>query len=183
MVVTAVPRERVRPGVEHAAQRAHQGSAQVVDPHLDRAPARQRQRERGDAARGVRGSSSAITATQLRPNHFFQRPDATHLEVDTLATSLTGYSVNLQMRKQAGTHWRGGLGTALTSPRYEVNDLGFSYRTDRRDFQSNLTYLENRLGKSWRSWNTTATGRLERNYDWQPILSFTTLEASGLTLG
>ena len=136
----------------------------------------------GEVSR-VQGSSSAITATQLRSNHFFQRPDATHLEVDTLATSLTGYSVNLQMRKQAGNHWRGGLGTALTSPRYEVNDLGFSYRTDRRDFQSNLTYLENRPGRFWRSWNTTATGRLERNFDWQPILSFTTLETSGLTLG
>ena len=131
----------------------------------------------------VQGSTSAITATQRRSNHFFQRPDASHLEVDSLATSLTGYSVNLQTRKQSGAHWRGGFGTAFTSPKYEVNDLGFSYRTDRRDFQTNLTYLENRPGTFWRSWNVTGTGRLERNYAWQPILSFTTLEANGLTLG
>ena len=131
----------------------------------------------------VQGSRSAIIATQTRSNHFFQRPDASHLGVDSLATSLTGYSVNLQTRKQSGEHWRGDFGTAFTSPKYEVNDLGFSYRTDRRDFQTDLSYLENKPGSFWRSWDATLTGRLERNYVWQPILSFNTLDVNGLTLG
>jgi hypothetical protein len=129
----------------------------------------------------VQGSTSAITATQRRSNHFFQRPDATHLEVDSSATSLDGYSVNLQMAKQSGVHWRGDFGTAFTSPKYEVNDLGFSYRTDRRDFQTDLTYLENRPGKIWRHWSLNGTGRLERNYAWQPILSFAALAAAAQT--
>ncbi len=130
----------------------------------------------------VRGSTSAITATQRRSNHYFQRPDATHLEVDPAATSLTGYSVNLQTRKQSGEHWRGRLGAALTSPKYEVNDLGFSYRTDRRDAQADVTYLQNRPGRRWRNWNLTGTGRLERNYDWQPIQSYTALNATATAL-
>jgi hypothetical protein len=58
----------------------------------------------------VSGSTEAITATQRRSTHYFQRPDADHLEVDTTATSLTGYSVNLQLAKQGGQHWRGSLG-------------------------------------------------------------------------
>ena len=131
----------------------------------------------------VLGSTRAILATQQRSNHFFQRPDADHLEVDTSATSLTGYSVNLQLSKQSGEHWRGGIGSALTSPKYEVNDLGYSYRTDRRDFQASLTYLENRPGKFLRNWNATGTGRLERNYAWQSILSYTSLTAAAQTPG
>ena len=129
----------------------------------------------------VQGSTSAILATQRRSNHYFQRPDADHLEVDSTATDLTGYSINLQASKQSGTHWRGNVGTAFTSPKYEVNDLGFSYRTDRRDFQTSLTYLENKPGRLWRRWNVTGTGRLERNYDWQAILSYSSLRASALT--
>ncbi|HEY2955155.1 MAG TPA: DUF5916 domain-containing protein [Candidatus Eisenbacteria bacterium] len=131
----------------------------------------------------VQGSSQAILATQGRSNHFFQRPDADHLEVDSAATSLTGYSINLQASKQSGQHWRGSFGTAFTSPKYEVNDLGFSYRTDRRDFQTSLTYLQNKPGKMWRRWNVTGSGRLERNYDWQSILSYAALSSYAQTPG
>ena len=137
----------------------------------------------GDAeVSSVQGSTSAITATQRRSNHYFQRPDADHLEVDPDATSLTGYSVNLQMRKQGGAHWRGRLGTAFTSPDYETNDLGFSFRTDRRDLQGDITYLQNTPGKLWRRWNATLSNRFERNYDWQPIQTYTSLSANTTNL-
>ena len=129
----------------------------------------------------IEGSAPSITLTELRSNHFFQRPDATHLDLDTDATSLDGYSVNLQMRKQGGRHWRARLGTAFTSPGYEVNDLGFSFRTDRRDFETDLTYVENKPGALLRNWNVTATQRLERNFDWQPILTFTEVTANATT--
>jgi hypothetical protein len=138
----------------------------------------------GDAeASNVHGSTSAIIATQRRSNHFFQRPDATHLEVDSSATSLTGYSVNLQLSKQSGEHWRGTIGTAHTSPPYEVNDLGFAVRTDRHDFTSTLTYLHNRPGRALRLWNVTGNWRMERNYDWQSILSYAGVNGSAQTLG
>src|SRR5207247_8685129 len=91
--------------------------------------------------------------------------------------------MTLRASKPSGAHRRGGLGSAVTSPKYEVNDLGFSYRTDRRDFQASLTYLENRPGKLWRRWNATGTGRLERNYAWQSILSYTSLSAAAQTPG
>jgi hypothetical protein len=119
----------------------------------------------------VEGSTGAITATQRRSNHFFQRPDADHLEVDSSATSLNGYSANIRLTKIGGTHWRGFVGSAFTSPTYEVNDLGFAVRTDRRDFAAGLTYLENRPGKIWRRWQVNGNLRAERNYDWQSILN------------
>ena len=119
----------------------------------------------------VEGSTGAMIATQRRSNHFFQRPDADHLEVDSSATSLNGYSANLRLTKIGGTHWRGFLGSAFTSPSYEVNDLGFAVRTDRRDFAAGVTYLQNRPGSVWRRWQVNANARAERNYDWQSILN------------
>ncbi|MFN8572934.1 MAG: DUF5916 domain-containing protein [Gemmatimonadaceae bacterium] len=130
----------------------------------------------------VDGSASAITATQRRSNHFFQRPDASHLEVDSAATSLNGYSMNLAVSRQAGTHWRGQVGGALTSPKYEVNDLGFAVRTDRKDAQATLSYLENKPGTLLRRWSLTTVGRSEHNYDWQPILTFGAASLNATTM-
>jgi hypothetical protein len=137
----------------------------------------------GDAElSNVQGSPSAMTLTQLQSNHFFQRPDATHLELDTTATSLTGYSVNAALGKQAGLHWRGQIAAAATSPKYEVNDMGFSYRTDRRDGEASLTYVENTPGRILRRWANTGQFRSEHNFAWQPILTFATLSGSAETL-
>ena len=137
----------------------------------------------GDAAFSrVEGAPEAILATQQRSNHYFQRPDADHLEVKSLATSLGGYSVNLGLAKQQGEHWRAQLATAFTSPGYEINDLGFSYRTDRRDVQAGLTYLQNRPGRVWRRWNVDVAGRTERNFAGEPILLLGAMTFSATTL-
>ncbi len=120
----------------------------------------------------VEGSTAAIARTQRLSNHFFQRPDADHLDFDSTRTSLGGYSMNTTLSKQGGEHWRGDVGAALTSPGYETNDLGFSYRTDRRDVQANVNYVQNRPGKHIRNWNVTAFSRAEHNFDWERILSF-----------
>jgi uncharacterized protein DUF5916/cellulose/xylan binding protein with CBM9 domain len=131
----------------------------------------------------VEGSRHAITATQRQGNHFFQRPDAGHLDYDTTATSLDGYAMSATLEKQAGEHWRGSLAAALTSPGYEVNDLGFAQRTDRRDAQASVTYLENRPGTRIRNWELYGSARAERNYDWQPILSVGTVSGFAQTTG
>jgi hypothetical protein len=131
----------------------------------------------------VLGSASAITATQRRSNHYFQRPDADHLGVDTLATSLTGYSATMSLVKQGGEHWRGFAGGGFVSPKYEVNDLGFATRTDRRDVQASVSYLQQRPGRIWRRWNVTVQGRSEHNSAWQPIFNFVILNGAAQTLG
>lgn len=131
----------------------------------------------------VAGSAQAITLTQRQSNHFFQRPDADHLGVDANATSLTGYSMNAALGKQAGLHWRGEIAAAATSPEYEVNDIGFSYRTDRRDAQARVTYVENTPGAVLRRWSSSLAMRSEHNYAWQPILTVATLSGNATTLG
>jgi len=146
---------------------------------------------RGSAAFSrVAGTPDAMVAVQRAGNHFFQRPDADHLEVDAAATSLSGYSVGAAVERQGGEHWRGDLAVAATSPAFEVNDLGFQTRTDRRDVQGTLTYQENRPGTFLRNYALVSAVRYEHNYDWQRILAiyrlqlnFRTLEFWGGALG
>ncbi len=128
----------------------------------------------------VRGSREAITATQRQSNHYFQRPDAAHLEVDSSATSLTGYSIGANLAKQAGEHWRGDIAGALTAPAFEVNDLGFQTRTDRRDAQADLIYVENRPGRFLRTYDIGLTWRDETNYGGDRIQELFVL-SGGLT--
>ena len=136
----------------------------------------------GDAEMSfVQGSAAAMFATQRQSNHYFQRPDAAHLPLDSTATSMTGFSVNAAVGRQAGTHWRGEVAAALTSPTYEVNDLGYSYRTDRRDGQASVTYLENKPGKQIYRWSIRGTVRSEHNFAWQPILTIANVTAQLLT--
>ncbi len=138
---------------------------------------------RGDAEFSrIAGNATSLLSVQRASNHYFQRPDASHLDIDSAATSLFGYSMNAEITKQAGEHWRGSLAGALTSPGYEVNDLGFSYRTDRRDAEAKIRYLENTPGTLWRNWSVTADGRIERNYANQPIQTLASLAASARTL-
>jgi len=120
----------------------------------------------------VSGEPAALVRTQRLGNHFFQRPDAEHLEVDSTAVSMSGYSVGASLGKQAGRHWRGNLAVAATAPQFEVNDLGFQTRTDRRDAALNMTYLETQPGSFWRNYAIAGAVRYEHNYANQRIQSF-----------
>jgi len=77
----------------------------------------------------VRGSEEAITATQRNSVHYFQRPDATHLSVDSTRTSLQGVAAELRVTKIAGALRWGGSAHMLSSG-FEANDLGFHGRSD-----------------------------------------------------
>jgi hypothetical protein len=125
----------------------------------------------------VRGSSDAITRTQRLPHHYFQRPDAAHLEVDPDATSLSGYSAGLNLTRQAGERWLGSLAAAATSPGYEVNDLGFAMRTDRQDLSAALTHRQIRPGDFFREWAVSGSIRAERNFDGDLVQRTTAVEA------
>ncbi len=125
----------------------------------------------------VAGTPVALVATQRAGNHFFQRPDADHLEVDPDAKALDGYSVGVSAERQGGEHWRGDLAVAATSPAFEVNDLGFQTRTDRRDVAGSLTYVEFQPGSFFRTYSVTANVRYEHNYAWERILSIYALTA------
>ena len=77
----------------------------------------------------VKGTRSAIINKQTDFRHAFDRPDATHLNVDTTATSLFGHSGSAKIAKYGGK-WRFSTGVTYRSPGLELNDLGFMVNTD-----------------------------------------------------
>ena len=77
----------------------------------------------------VRGSARAIAVTQRSSAHYFQRPDASHLTLDSTRTSLAGWGLRLQAHRITG-RWRYGNATYARSPGFEVNDLGIEHRAD-----------------------------------------------------
>lgn len=78
----------------------------------------------------VRGTPAAITATQRSIARLYQRPDASHLRVDSAATALRGIGSTFTLNKVGGGHWRGGITAGLKTPGFEPNDLGLMGRAD-----------------------------------------------------
>jgi hypothetical protein len=106
----------------------------------------------------VRGTTDAITAIQTRAGHYFQRPDADHLELDPDATSLSGWMGRASVEKVGGGHWRGGVYTHARSPGLEMNDLGYVRNADWALTGARLGYVEFRPGRVVRGWDANLHG-------------------------
>ncbi len=78
----------------------------------------------------VEGSKEAILSTQQSSRHYFQRPDASHLSVDSSRTSLTGSGGQLIISKKSG-RLRMMFCALWKSPQLEINDIGFARNFDR----------------------------------------------------
>ncbi len=77
----------------------------------------------------VSGSEEALVRTQRSPVHYFQRPDADHLKLDSTRTSLSGFGANVSFAKTSGRFNFGGFAT-FNGPGLELNDMGFLTNTD-----------------------------------------------------
>ncbi|HUQ19198.1 MAG TPA: DUF5916 domain-containing protein [Gemmatimonadaceae bacterium] len=121
------------------------------------------------ASSHVIGDRAVITATQRLPYHYFQRPDADHLELDTTLTSLTGFAGSAILSHRIGRHWGMSSSFNTISPDYEISDLGFQRRADRLDLQENVNYTERRPGKLLRRYQASSTLLVEHNYSWEAI--------------
>ena len=72
----------------------------------------------------VEGSREDILRLQTSSTHYFQRPDAGHIEVDPAATSLSGWGGRFALAKQQGKYlFLANVG--VLSPGFDPNDLGF----------------------------------------------------------
>ena len=123
----------------------------------------------------VTGTQQRILDLQQNSQHYFQRPDSKILKLDSTATSLSGYAGRLTINKQKGNVF---LNTALgvISPGFDVNDLGFLWRT-------NIINYHFVSGYNWREptdWYRSLQlgGAVFRSYNfdgqinWQGLFSF-----------
>ena len=78
----------------------------------------------------VLGSTEAIYNTQTGAPHFFQRPDAEHLSVDSTLRHLDGYGGTLQAGRAGNSKWPYTCWITWRSPGLNLNDAGYINRTD-----------------------------------------------------
>ena len=77
----------------------------------------------------IEGNAARINSVQNNSAHYFQRPDADHVEVDPNATSMTGFGSRYWLNKQKGSSFMNAA-LGFMSPKFDVNDLGFMSRAD-----------------------------------------------------
>lgn len=91
----------------------------------------------------LQGRPAAISKLQRSPAHYFQRPDAAHVEVDASRETLTGGALAAKIARAQGDHWLFTLGISSESPDFELNDLGRMRSSDNIDGICTLTWREN----------------------------------------
>ena len=80
-------------------------------------------------ASNLTGSTTAIENLQYSSVHYYQRPDADYVDVDTTLTSLNGYGGNVQAGRVGG-HWNFMAFGYFKSPGYDLNDVGYLQSAD-----------------------------------------------------
>jgi hypothetical protein len=113
----------------------------------------------------VRGTASAIAQTQRSSTRYYQRPDAIHARFDPNATSMSGLAGTVQLRKAAGLHWTSDSWVQFVSPGYEINDIGFLQRADRRAFGHGIIYNQRSPGRILRDWRLVNYINYAENFD------------------
>lgn len=116
------------------------------------------------ASSRIDGSRERIEAVQRSSRHWFQRPDADHVEVDPDRTSLTGHGARVWFNKQKG-QWIGNTAIGYINPEMDVNDLGFQSQSDIINGHSGWGYKWTETTK--RRKHQEVLGALFASYDFQ----------------
>ncbi len=78
----------------------------------------------------IAGDPQALLLVQTSSAHYFQRPDAHHVELDSNRTTLNGHGGSISFGKVGGGHISAVTGILWRSPGLELNDLGYLRRAD-----------------------------------------------------
>lgn len=94
----------------------------------------------------VMGSKSAIQKLQTNSTHYFDRPDAPHLSLDSTKNSLSGFGSSVMIGKMGKGRIRGALFLNLKTPGLELNDMGYQREADHL---SELFWIQYRVTNPW----------------------------------
>lgn len=118
---------------------------------------------------GAAGANGSIAATERSSTHFFQRPDAAYLHVDTTRSSLAGGTAELALQHTGNLAVSVDLKTV--SPGFEINDLGFLNRADYRALSWLAGYQSFTAGRAFRTYSYGLFGNDAQNYGGTTIQS------------
>lgn len=111
----------------------------------------------------VQGSPSAMYGLQHSSLHYYQRPDASYVDLNPEATSMSGWGGRFNLSKQKGNILL-NLAVGLLSPGFDPNDAGFQFSSsDVINVHILSGYQQPQPGKLLRNW--IVYGGPFRNYD------------------
>ncbi len=112
----------------------------------------------------VNGNNTRMINLQENSQHYFQRPDACHVSVDSNATSLTGYAARILLNKQKGNLFF-NTAAGFIKPEFDVNDAGFFWRSDVINWHVAGGYRWTEPGKIFRRANLTFASFQSYDFD------------------
>ncbi len=116
----------------------------------------------------VSGSREQVTALQRSYPHYFQRPDADHLQLDEEATSLSGLAGRFTVNKEKGNVlFNAALG--FVSPGFDSRDMGFMYDADVVNGHVMIGYQSFKKWKFIKNWDFMLFTQRNYTFDWDLI--------------
>ncbi|WP_445663987.1 DUF5916 domain-containing protein [Fodinibius sp. AD559] len=112
----------------------------------------------------ISGEQDAILDAQLSSARYYQRPDASHVSIDSTKTSLAGYRGKLEFSKNAGDHWLWEVEGNTKSPGFDLNDTGILFSSDEINSSAEVTYRENDPSSWYQSYRFELSGSTSWNY-------------------
>lgn len=110
----------------------------------------------------VAGSTGAISRLQRASSRYYQRPDATHVSLDSAASSLSGWNLQSDFNRNSGSV-RPNASFWAVSPGFEANDAGYATTVDRMGMHAAVAWqrptpdrysrYRNLTVAAWRTWN------------------------------
>lgn len=119
------------------------------------------------AGSNVSGTARALTGTQRSSVHYYQRPDADYLGVDSSRTHLAGYTAALAIQRRGST-WA-SVEARESSPGLELNDAGFQSRTDYRSVATAIGTQNFEVGRRLRNFTISGGTTQTWNFGGTPI--------------
>ena len=126
----------------------------------------------------IDGDEEVILRAQRGSERYFQRPDATHVEVDPNRVSMGGAKATFEARKVTGAHWLWDTSLDFESPEVTFNDVGRLGTGDGIMLRTGLTYRETEPGDLLRGYRSSISQTSEWNYGRER--QFTRLNFNGL---
>ncbi|MCD4693706.1 MAG: carbohydrate binding family 9 domain-containing protein [Calditrichales bacterium] len=119
----------------------------------------------------IQGDTESLIEIQRNPRHYFQRPDASHVGLDSSRTSLSGHGGSIEFGKGANGNWRYSGGFLWFSPGMELNDIGYLRISDVIDQNAMVGYVINKPYGILRNFEMFANQFIEWSFGKEYILS------------
>ncbi len=133
-------------------------------------------------ASGLWGEPTAVERVQRSSTHYFQRPDATHVEVDPARTSLTGWHGGGHLGRRAGSV-QGQVGVNVESPGFDTNGTGILMNADELSVNAVGGWYDTTPSARWLSWRLELKSSSGWTFGGDRRAGFGELEMSGVTRG